>query len=176
MASENPSFTVKFEFIIFVAILLLFLYWVGGRCTRTTTDMASQPRDTVSIDSMQLYTSGEQARPTTPSSPPPGVSTDTISGGNLRIIKERVTPLYITIDGLNVRRGPGLNYDFIDRLALHDEVVFLNEISDSTQTIKLGELEVSEPWVKIRTAKGRNGWVFGAGVSYYKKELEGVEE
>lgn len=92
-----------------------------------------------------------------------------------QIIREKTTPLYVTFDGLNVRSGPGLNYGKVDRLNLYDEVVFLNEITDSTYQISLGQITPNEPWIKIKTPSGKEGWVYGAGVEYFKKKLEGVE-
>jgi hypothetical protein len=92
-----------------------------------------------------------------------------------QVIREKTTPLYVTFDGLNVRSGPGIDYGKVDRLKLYDEVVFLNEITDSTYQINLGGVTPNEPWIKIRTPSGKEGWVYGAGVEYFKKKLEGVE-
>lgn len=92
-----------------------------------------------------------------------------------QVIRERLTPLYVTFDGLNVRSGPGLNYGKVDRLELYDEVIFLNEITDSTFQINLGQVTPNEPWIKIKTSSGKEGWVYGAGVEYFKKRLNGVE-
>ncbi|PHI19751.1 hypothetical protein CEQ90_11010 [Lewinellaceae bacterium SD302] len=92
-----------------------------------------------------------------------------------RIIRQEVTKLYVTFDGLNVRSGPGLNFGKVDRLDLYTAVEFLNEVTDSSYTISLGQITPTEPWIKIKTPKGKEGWVFGAGVDYYKRKLEGVE-
>lgn len=92
-----------------------------------------------------------------------------------QVVLEKTTPLYVTFDGLNVRSGPGLNYGKIDRLKLYDEVQFLNETTDSTFEINLGQITPNEPWVKIKTPSGKEGWVYGAGVEYFKKKLKGVE-
>ncbi|MEM9837355.1 MAG: SH3 domain-containing protein [Bacteroidota bacterium] len=91
-----------------------------------------------------------------------------------QIVREKVTTLYVTFDGLNVRKGPGLNYGKVDRLKLYDAVTFLNEITDSTYQISLGDVTPDEPWIKILTPSGKEGWVYGAGVDYYKRKLEGV--
>lgn len=92
-----------------------------------------------------------------------------------RIITEKVTTLYVTFEGLNVRSGPGLNFGKVDRLGLFTAVEFLDEVTDSSYTISLGQIAPTEPWIKIKTPKGKEGWVFGAGVDYYKRKLEGVE-
>jgi len=54
-------------------------------------------------------------------------------------------------------------------------LVFLNEVSDSTDIISLGEgIIANEPWVKVRHYKGNEGWVYGAGVHYYKMKYPGL--
>ena len=77
--------------------------------------------------------------------------------------------LYVTIDGLNLRREPGLSSPVIVKLALFDEVYYAEEVTDSTFRVNLGRAEVDEPYVKVRTKAGTTGWVYGAGVNYYRK-------
>ncbi|MGB3800765.1 MAG: hypothetical protein WA952_13200, partial [Lewinella sp.] len=62
----------------------------------------------------------------------------------------------------------------IGRLGLYEPVTYMNEVTDSLFTINLGEVTPTEPWVKIRLESGKQGWVYGAGVSFYKYKLEGV--
>jgi hypothetical protein len=84
--------------------------------------------------------------------------------------------LYVTIDGLKVRKEPGLKGETVAKLALYEPVVFLNKKTDWTQEISLGYEKVTDHWVKIRTQSGKEGWVFGAGVHYYKMKRQGVME
>ena len=84
--------------------------------------------------------------------------------------------LYATIDGLKVRKEPGLKGETIAKLALYEPVTFLNKKTDWTQEISLGYEKVTDHWVKIRTQSGKEGWVFGAGVHYYKMKRQGVME
>jgi len=84
------------------------------------------------------------------------------------------TPLYVITPALNMRTGPGLRFKVLERLELYDELKFLGEVTDTTQRIDLGEIIVEKPWVKVRTSSGKEGWVFGACVDYYKHELKGV--
>ena len=74
----------------------------------------------------------------------------------------------MTIEGLNLRRAPNLSASIIEKLSLHEEVLFLNEITDSTEQINLGEEVANEPWVKVNY-QGKEGWVYGAGVHFYRK-------
>lgn len=84
------------------------------------------------------------------------------------------TTLYVTIEGLKVRKEPGLKGETIEQLALYAPVTFLNQKTEWTQEISLGYEKVTDHWVKIRTAAGKTGWVFGAGVHFYKMKREGV--
>lgn len=78
------------------------------------------------------------------------------------------TTLYVTMDGLKVRKEPGLKGETIAELKLYEPVTFLNKKTDWTQEISLGTEKATDHWVKVRTKSGKEGWVFGAGVHYYK--------
>ena len=178
MAEQPPGRLIKIEFIISAVILLGILIWGTQRCNRTYTDARADREQTIRqayLDSLELRLRDREAEQPPPATAPPGATLDTIRGGSMQIIRERLTPLYSTIDGLNVREGPGINYGLVGRLELFEEVAFLNEVTDSTEQINLGSITPDEPWVKIRTRKGREGWVYGAGVDFYKRELPGVE-
>lgn len=91
------------------------------------------------------------------------------------IVKNQTT-LWVTIDGLNLRREPGLKAETVAKLDLYDQVYFMNEKSDYTQEINLGKEMVTDYWVKVKTKSGKVGWVFGAGVHYYKQKRKGTLE
>ncbi len=88
----------------------------------------------------------------------------------------KYSTLFVTIDGLKVRKEPGLKGESIAKLELYEPVTFLNKKTDWTQEISLGYEKVTDHWVKIRTKSGKEGWVFGAGVHYYKMKRKGVME
>lgn len=81
---------------------------------------------------------------------------------------EGLTRLYVTLENLNVRKTPAKNGALVTRLKLDEEVFFLNEKSSNKETVNLGKETVTDYWVKIRTQSGKEGWVFGAGVHYFK--------
>lgn len=176
MAQEKASRLVKFQFILFGVLLLIFFVWANRKCTRSQTQ-ALEDRYQALSDS--LAQAAEAAAPPPPAAAPvPQANTtqrDTIRGAQMQIIRDKTTPLYITIENLALRQGPGLNYEILDRFKLYEEVNFLHEVTDSAYTLKLGQITTTEPWVKVRSRKGRDGWVYGAGVDYYKHKLEGVE-
>lgn len=86
------------------------------------------------------------------------------------------TTLYVTIEGLNVRKEPGLKGETLATLTLYEPVTFLNKKTDWSQEISLGYEKVTDHWVKIRTQSGKEGWVFGAGLHYYRMKRGGVME
>ena len=107
--------------------------------------------------------------------PLPGDSTAYRAGGSTgRVVVEKETTLYSTIDGLNVRVRPQLGTAVIGRLSLYEPVTFMGEVTDSLYEIDLGDVTPNEPWVKVKMKNGQLGWVYGAGVRYYKFKLEGV--
>ncbi len=181
MAKEKASGLVKVQFILFGALLFVFFIWANRQCTSSQSQNemeALEEQYQQMSDSLAQVRRTEQNSPAArPAAPPPNNATrrDTIRGGQMQIIRDKVTPLYITIENLALRQGPGLNYEILDRFKLFEEVSFLNEVTDSAYTIKLGQITTTEPWVKVRSRKGRDGWVYGAGVDYFKHKLEGVE-
>jgi uncharacterized protein YgiM (DUF1202 family) len=86
------------------------------------------------------------------------------------------TMLYVTIDQLKMRKEPGLKGKSIGQLDLYSQVYFTGERTDWKQEISLGKEKVTDCWVKIKTKEGKTGWVFGAGVNYYKEKRKGVIE
>ena len=86
------------------------------------------------------------------------------------------TILYVTIDQLKMRKEPGLKGKSIGQLDLYSQVYFTGERTDWKQEISLGKEKVTDCWVKIKTKDGKTGWVFGAGVNYYKEKRKGVIE
>ena len=88
----------------------------------------------------------------------------------------KYSTLYVSIDGLKMRKEPGLKGDAIAKLALYEPVTFLNQKTEWTQEISLGYEKVKDHWVKVRSQSGKEGWVFGAGVHYYKMKRKGVME
>jgi uncharacterized protein YgiM (DUF1202 family) len=174
MAEEKRSAFARIELVIIGVIMIIFLIWASRKCSRTQADFQAEYQ-AAAADSLSDTLAVPEAQPKPRPQPTPGLQADTLRRGNLEVIRERVVPLYVTIEGLNMRQGPGLDYPIVDRIELFEQVYFLGEITDSLYEINLGKITPREPWVKVRSPKGKTGWVFGAGVSYYKKKLEGVE-
>lgn len=172
MTNNKKPALVKIELVVFGVLLLVFMIWMSRRCTRTQQDYeaAAQLAEETADDTIYIPPSeAEQAPPASGSTPaqPAGTSP---SGSTAE--PEKGTSLYVSIEGLNMRSGPGLRYELMERFPLHTQLRFLGEVSPTVDTIKLGKITAAEPWVKVRSPKGRDGWVFGAGVSYYKRKIE----
>ena len=76
--------------------------------------------------------------------------------------------LFVVVDSLKMRKGPFLDSTVIQILRLEDVVYFMNETTDFTQKINLGNQLYDEPWIKIRSKQGKIGWSYGGGLNYYK--------
>jgi hypothetical protein len=113
-------------------------------------------------------------KPPTPGNSKPSASASAPKTPTSETAAKSGTTLYTTIDGLKVRKEPGLKGETIEQLKLYEPVTFLNQKTEWKQEISLGYEKVTDHWVKIRTASGKTGWVFGAGVHFYKMKREGV--
>lgn len=189
MAEKKLNQARLIPFVLMSLVTLIFLFWAMRQCDAAEGDYAmvaeEQARATY-LDSVrrieqqasiqaQVDAEAEaraQALLRARTQPLPGDSV--IYTAPAQTIIQRVTPLYSTINGLNVRSGPGLKNGILARLPLFAEVEFTGEITDSTYTIDLGEIEPTAPWVRIKLSDGKIGWAYGAGLSYYKYELKGV--
>jgi uncharacterized protein YgiM (DUF1202 family) len=182
---ESVPNTRLVPFIIVSLITLIFLIWAMQQCNRNSGEYANAAEqaeresylDSLSrIEEEKRIQAEAEARAEAllraRTQPLPGDSVVRIPVAE-KII-ERETILYSTIDGLNVRRGPSLKNSIIARLPLYEEVKFAGEVTDSLYEIDLGEVTPKAPWVRVELKDGKTGWVYGAGVSYYKTRLEGV--
>lgn len=189
MATKKTNNARLVPFILMSLLTLIFLIWAMQQCSRDDGDFAMiaerEARETY-IDTMrraeqdrQLQTqmnveleARTEAMRRALTQPLPGDSVVRVPAAS--VVIQKVTPLYSTINGLNVRTGPNIKNNKVARLNLYEEVAFAGEVTDSLYTIDLGEVSPTAPWVKVKLKDGKEGWVFGAGVSYYKFELKGV--
>lgn len=180
--NEKPpkkSNAPKFEVMLILVLFLCFIMWSISRCndkrkSYQEEEMIRNGEDlntaVTNIDTVAIQnTTTTNSTTTTP--PPPPVATPTPKPAP----KPLGSTLYITIDGLNMRNYPHLDSVVVAKLPLFEMVTFMNEVTDFKQEINLGKEIANEPWVKIQTKRGKEGWVYGAGVHYHKKKREGVQ-
>lgn len=189
MAEKKINQGRLIPFVLMSLVTLIFLFWAMRQCDSTGNEYAmiaeEQARQTY-LDSIRLIEqraemqaqidaeaeARAQALLRARTQPMPGDSVVRVPAAET--VVRRVTPLYSTINGLNVRSGPSLRNGVITRLPLYAEVEFTGEVTDSLYTIDLGEIEPTAPWVQVKLPDGKIGWAYGAGLSYYKFELKGV--
>lgn len=81
---------------------------------------------------------------------------------------DELRPIYVTIDDLNMRTEPTLKSSVLKKLPLHERVYFTGVMTDSTMRINIGRLVADEPWVEVIHEDGTQGWLYGAGVHFYR--------
>ena len=80
------------------------------------------------------------------------------------------TPLYVWVEKLRFRSGPSTDTEVLGNLVEGDQLAFLNDRTDFTQKINLRGNLFNEPWLKVKSANGDIGWVYGAGVRVYNNK------
>lgn len=164
---KKPKSTFpKGEILMIVVLFASFIIIAVSKCNSKKLEMNNKeeffledvPTDTIVLIESNLTTSQK----------------DNIDTTKLVISTHKVSPaystLFVVIDSLKVRKGPHLDSSIIQRLVLDESVSFLNETTDFTQKITLKSELFDEPWIKIKTQKGKIGWSYGAGLNFYKKK------
>ena len=183
MTMKKTSWLPKFEIIIIAVFFFSFIIWAVSRCgdvkkavnenvaIETPVDSVEQVPQATDIRTAYLDSLDRARR--RDSSYVNRIDTSNVKSTSTESYGGR---LYITINNLKVRKFPGLKEEVVGQLPLYEEVIFMDEVTDSTYQINLGYEIADEPWVKIKTKKGTVGWVYGAGVNYYKQKRTGVLE
>ena len=171
MEKKNKILLPRVEILLMGVFFLIFLIWAVSKCSSTRKQLAEEAEQQATeqaeyeaslMDKQRMDSIKNVAnRP-----PPPSPRNYT---------EASYTPLYITIQGMNVRSAPSVNSNILERLELFEEVQFLNEVTDFRDEITIGEEITNEPWVKVKTQKGKVGWIYGAGINYYKTKRPGVD-
>ncbi len=168
--SEKKLDLRKIEIVVIVVFLLGFLMWAVPKCSSTKSKLNENAEKETIADSVKTDSLKSVSKPD---------STINISAAkpdSVQLPAAAKSILYVTINNLKLRTGPSLDSAVVAQLRLFEEVYFMNEVTDFKQELSLGYEVANEPWVKVRTQKGREGWVFGAGVNYYKQKRPGVLE
>lgn len=196
---KKEGFWLNIETIIIGAFFLFFIIWAAQKCNssskgkqveidrnrqvfvRDSINRAKTSAPVVPLSVTPLPQTTVQSITTVPATPLPVPPSAAVATPRATPPTTAVAPaktegqqLYVTIEGLNVRSEPSLKAKSFGKLKLFDQVTFLGKVTDEAQKLSLGTDEAEEPWVKIKTKRGTIGWVYGAGVSYYKKKRKGV--
>jgi len=177
MSKKKKSILPGLEIMIIAVFFISFLVFAVPRCNKKKLEyqQSQLPDDTDELTG-DAVTTDTILVPVPTATPPVAASpVPTLPATASQTTTSYATRLYVTIDELNLRTGPSLDSTSISKLALYEEVYFLNEITPFTQEISLGTEMANEPWVKIKSQRGLEGWVYGAGVYYYKRKRDGME-
>ena len=166
-SNKNP----RLELLVIAVFFLLFCVWGVSHCNNKRAELRKKLETAAMEDRMQ--DSIDRANAMTKPLPPKDTIQPAAQAPKVEVIREQVTPLYVVLDELNMRAEPKLNAKLLARLKLYDELVFLNEVSDFKQEINIGSAVYNEPWIKVKNKRGQVGWVYGAGVHYYKIRRDG---
>lgn len=175
--NTRRSFLPGLEMLILLVFLGSFLMIAVPKCKQKQLEYGandSEMAENATVSDTVATTPASTAVPTVTVPPTPAATTSaapSTATSTTNTIERQATRLFVTIDELNMRTGPSLDSSIVAKLALYQEVLFLNEITPFTQQIALSAEDVAdEPWIKVQTLTGKRGWVYGAGVYYYKRE------
>lgn len=79
-----------------------------------------------------------------------------------------ITEIYTWVNELRMREEPSTNSPIVVTLKEGEPLDFSGERSDFTEKISLRGTLFEEPWLKVSTKSGKEGWVYGGGVKFYK--------
>lgn len=180
MGKKKKSVLPKIEVLIILVFFASFILWAATKCNSTkllyqeeeitsSLELNDKPTET-NEDSIESLANQEKSllNQINPTDTPIKFTSSSTSN------RQRYSRLYVTIEGLKLREEPNLNSPVLATFTLFEEVSFLEEVTEFTTKINLGNVEVTEPWIKVKAKKGHTGWVYGAGVNYYKKKTEGA--
>jgi len=170
MTKKKKGLLPRIEILIIIVFFFSFIIWAVSKCKakKILEEYPEQTEDqTTTEDSVIDYT-------ITPT-PLPQREDAIEAQSETKSAPAELSKLYITIDGLKLRTGPSLDSTVIYQFPLFEDVYFMNEVTDSTYQVSLGKEVADEPWIKVKNKRGKVGWVYGAGVNYYKKKREGVQ-
>lgn len=82
------------------------------------------------------------------------------------------TILYAWVDKLRIREQPTTKSKIVDEVKEGTSFTYLNEKTDYKERINLRGTLFNEPWLKIKTEDGKEGWVYGGAVKFYESVVD----
>lgn len=161
--NERKGVLPKMELLIIFVFFMSFIVWAMSKCNSTQAAYTENEEE-VTPKEVEETTAEIPAKPLaeTPS---------TENKPTTLAPPEKVTVLYVVLEGLKLRKGPHLDSSIVRTLSTNSEVYFLNDVTNFKQEINLGDRIAVEPWIKVRAYSGHEGWVYGAGVHYFKPRV-----
>ena len=175
MTKSKKGYLPRIEILIVLIFFVSFIIWAVSKCSDKQVSMqTAEMEDSIMVNNINPVDSIKAALNINNSGQDSlgnntlAQNSNTTTNRTTRPVSSLRTRLYVTLDGLNMRTGPHLDSTILLKIALHDQVEFLDEVTDFTQRINLGTTYAEEPWIKVKHARGYVGWVYGAGVHYHK--------
>ena len=72
--------------------------------------------------------------------------------------------VYAWVDRLNIRNAPNTSGKIVASATEQEALEFTGEKSTGSETVVLRGVAYHEPWLKVKTADGTEGWVFGGAI------------
>jgi hypothetical protein len=82
----------------------------------------------------------------------------------------------VNIDYLRMRATPGQDGEVVATLNRGDVLQDLGEVSGFTSQVKLRGIQFDEPWIRVRTSEGKEGWVFAGGLHFSMDGRQAIAE
>ena len=82
------------------------------------------------------------------------------------------TTIYAWVDKLRLRSEPNTRAEIIASLGEGSILIFSGDKTEHTEKISLRGVIYDEPWLKVATEEGLEGWVYGGGVKFYKPKID----
>jgi len=168
--SKEIDIIPNMELILIFIFFGAFLVWTVSKCMVTQAkyeEEAALKNPVTQVDSVKVNPkpAADDAAAVVEKKPAPKTKT---------VIKE-VSTLYVVLDQLKLRTGPSRDSSIVKQFKLHDRVYYLDQVTSFRERINLGDRMAFEPWVRVRSKSGHEGWVYGAGVHYHRERFEEVE-
>jgi len=155
--------------LFFLIIMLYGISKCGEDTPQTEPTVTEETVDSTAEESNNQENNNEQGSTFSTGEEPASTTADTSVRINTSTANAK---LYVIIDSLKVRKGPGLKHAFVTYLNYGEEVKDLGERS-VLEKIRISVDEVrTAPWVHIQNKKGKEGWAFGAGLQFYPVATE----
>lgn len=80
------------------------------------------------------------------------------------------THFITNVDDARLRTAPSLDATASISLPRGTELLAMGEVSDTTMQLKLRGITFDEPWLRVRTKEGTEGWIYGGMLSFAMEE------
>ncbi|MEM8527598.1 MAG: SH3 domain-containing protein [Bacteroidota bacterium] len=168
MTKKKKRVLPNIEVLIIGVFIISFFLMVLPKCESTREEYQQIAQDTAAVDTM-IRENFAVPPPPEPEVATPAEGRPTLANGE--------SVLYVTIDKLKFRAEPHVASRVLKEFDLFEEVIFLNEVTEKKKEVDWGDgIITNEPWIKIKSAEGKTGWAYGAGLYFYKRKFGLPEE